>query len=205
MENFQDLMRLINSRENAAWEWLYDQYGSKFYAYGVQRWGFSEDEAWEVVYRTLETLVQKIGSYTFQTQGEFERFIYRVLINFLKKQFRSKSYKESHQTVYVDFNGNEVNNSTEQLLNPNLLKDYSASEEFEHPDLVRMKLVLESFDPLDKDLLLLRAQNYSYEEIGQFLQIEYSHLKVRHHRAKKRLMEALTETSKNDYHGKKEG
>ena len=204
MENFQNLIELIASREKAGWERLYEQYGSKFYAYAIQRWGLSEDEAWEVVYKTLETLVLKIGNYTFQTQGDFDRFIYRVLINFLKKQFRSKKFRESQQTVYMDFNGEQVHSMAKGFLNPDLLQDYYTSEQFEHPDLVRLKSILESFDPLDKDLLLLRAQNYSYEEIAQLLQIDNNHLKVRHHRAKKRLMDALNETSKNNYHGKEE-
>lgn len=204
MENFRDILGLIARREKSGWERLYDEYGSKFYDFAVQRWELSEDEAWEVVYRTLETLVEKVSNYTFQTQEDFDRFIYRVLINYLKKQFRSKKFREAQYTVYVDFNGEYIHSLNNGSLSHQFFQDYYATEEIERPALMHLKSILEGFDPLDKDLLLLRAQNYSYEEIAQLLQIDNNQLKVRHHRAKKRLMDAMSETSKNYIHGKEE-
>lgn len=185
MENFQDLIKLITARKKVGWETLYNQYGSKFYDYSIQRWNLNEDEAWDVVYQTLETVVNKISRYNFKSQEDFDKFIYRVLINFLKKKFRSKRFQEGRQTVYVDFNGEQIRKSENSIISSIEVQEYYANEASENQTLVQLKSILENFEPLERDLLLLRAQNYSYEEIGEMLQIDNVHLKVKHHRVKK--------------------
>ncbi len=194
MESYTEIIRLLKSKSPSGAEKLYEQYGRSFYSYCIQKWQLSEDEAWEVVYKTLETLVLKIENYDLSSQVQFERFIYKVLINFLRQQYRSKKFKESKEIVYVDFNKENGSNEFTRFLNNASVQAYFNTETGEHPALQHMNTILANFEQIDRDLLLLRAQNYSYEEIGALLQIDNNQLKVRHHRAKKKLIQQLNQT-----------
>lgn len=201
MESYTEIIRLINSQEKLGLERLYDEYGKPFYSYCIKNWSLNEDEAWEVVYRTLETIVLKISNYKFSTQKDFEGFIYTVLINFLRQYYRSQKLKEQASIVYVDFSADH--GTQEQLFeyfNADSINAYY-SETTENPDLLRLNNALEQLDQDEKDLLLLRAQNYSYEEIAGLLKIENNQLKVKHHRARKKLISILSNVTIVD-HGK---
>lgn len=196
MESYKEIIELLNGQHPSGLAKLYQGYGRAFYSYCIQKWNLSEDEAWEVVYRTLETLVLKIGNYDLLTQTDFDRFVYRVLINFLRQQYRSKKQKEAGQVVYVDFSAESGSNEGfANYLNRDALHSYYDQGGSEHPQLTSLKNALESMEQTDKDLLLLRAQNYSYDEIAKLLGIDNNQLKVKHHRAKKKLIEILNEQS----------
>ncbi len=60
-----------------------------------------------------------------------------------------------------------------------------------HEKLELLTKVLDMLEQSDKDLLLLRAQNFSYEEIAKLLGIENNQLKVKHHRAKGKLLKLI--------------
>lgn len=201
MESYLEIIQLINTQGKLGLEKLYDKYGSRFYSYCRRNWALNEDEAWEVVYKTLETLILKISNYKFASQADFERFIYKVLINYLRQQYRSKKLKEKDSIVYVDFNA-ETGTSSQlaEYFNTDALNAYY-SEETENPDLIKLNKALDEMEPIERDLLLLRAQNYSYDEIADLLKIENNQLKVKHHRARKKLVEILNNETIID-HGK---
>lgn len=201
MESYLEIIQLINAQDKLGLEKLYNKYGSKFYSYCLRNWALSEDEAWEVIYRTLETLILKISNYKFATQADFERFIYKVLINYLRQQYRSKKLKEKDSIVYVDFNAETgASSQLAEYFNADALNAYY-SEETENPDLLRLNKALDEIEQISKDLLLLRAQNYSYDEIAELLKIDNNQLKVKHHRARKKLLEILNNETIID-HGK---
>jgi len=191
MESYLEIIQLINAQNKIGLEKLYDQYGSKFYSYCVRNWALNEDEAWDVVYKTLETLVLKISNYKFGTQVDFERFIYKVLINYLKQQYRSKKLRERDRIVYVDFNDEAGTfGQLTEYFNADVMHAYH-SDEIENPELVKLNQALDDLEQVDKNLLLLRAQNYSYDEIAELLKIDNNQLKVKHHRARKKLLQIL--------------
>ena len=73
--------------------------------------------------------------------------------------------------------------------------DYYQSESVE-PEIMRtLNHALSQLAPADKDLLLLKAQNYTYDEIAEILGVENNQLKVKHHRAKQKLIKLLNEAS----------
>ena len=57
---YLEIISLIDKKDRKGWENLYLLYGKKFYGFAVDNWRFSEDEAWEVVYETLQTIILKI-------------------------------------------------------------------------------------------------------------------------------------------------
>lgn len=190
MEKFLEISELVKKKDRKALELLYERYGKKFYSYSVNRWNLGEDEGWDVVYKTLETLVVKLSNYTFPTQQDFDRFIFRVLINFLRQYYRA-SQRRARDIEFVDIDGVDSAKTFEKYLSASAIRDYYETESLDNPILNNLTNALERLDEKDRDLLLLRAQNFSYEEIADLLSIEDAQLKVTHHRAKKKLIEIL--------------
>jgi RNA polymerase sigma-70 factor (ECF subfamily) len=200
MGNYQDILDLIAKNDPNGLTALYKEYGSKFYSYSVQRWHLTEDEAWEVVYQTLETLVLKLSNYQFESKIHFDNFLYKVLLNFIRQYFRKSRNSIEHGILYVDMNEEEAINSTiSKQINKSTLVDYYRSETVENPTLIALNQSLNKLDPMEKDLLLLRAQNYTYDEIAKLLRVENNQLKVKHLRAKKKLINYINELKINNH------
>ena len=195
MESFVEIAELVKKKDPQALKVLYENYGKKFYSFCLFRWRLSEDEGWDVVYKTLETLVLKLSYYSFESQKDFERFIFRVLINFLRQHYRASQAKEK-DLEFVDIDGADSTKVLERYISVSAVKDYYRTEAVDNPALIQLTAALEKLDETDRDLLLLRAQDFSYVEIAEMLKIEDAQLKVRHHRAKKKLIEMLASTPK---------
>jgi RNA polymerase sigma-70 factor (ECF subfamily) len=187
-------MQLIINQDPKGLEELYDTYGKKFYTYCVRNWHLSEDEAWEVIYKTLETLILKLSHYEFVSKQHFDNFLYKVLTNFIRQYFRKNRSHTEQEIEYVDLtNSEETSKEVTQHINQLSFTDYYKSEFIDSPELLNLNEALDKLEPIDKDILLLRAQNYTYDEISIFLGIENKQLKVTHHRAKKKLIDKLIE------------
>ncbi|GAB2972360.1 hypothetical protein GCM10027049_02600 [Mucilaginibacter puniceus] len=192
MIDYKDIMQLIINQDPKGLEELYDTYGKKFYTYCARNWHLSEDDSWEVIYKTLETLILKLSHYEFESKQHFDNFLYKVLTNFLRQYFRKNRSQSEHEIEYVDLTNSEENTKEIiQHINQVSFADYYRSEYIDSPELLHLNEALDQLDPVDKDILLLRAQNYTYEEISDFLGIENKQLKVTHHRAKKKLIDKL--------------
>jgi RNA polymerase sigma factor (sigma-70 family) len=188
---YQKIISQIREKNPAGLESLYETYGAKFYGYCLNKWSLSEDAAWEVVYRTLETVILKGAAYDFESEQHFNNFLFKVLINFLRQVYR-KNQASKYNLEFVDLNDEEtLPRAVINQISRNAFEEYYKIEATDSPLLLALKEALETFDPVDRDLLLLRAQNYSYEEIAQLLSIENNQLKVKHHRAKQKLVNLL--------------
>jgi RNA polymerase sigma-70 factor (ECF subfamily) len=191
---YQNILRLIGNKDPKGLEELYQAYGSRFYAYAVQRWHLTEDEAWDVVYKTLEMLVLKLSNYQFQSQALFEGFLFKVLVNFLRQHFRSKRSNHHAEIDFVDLNNErELPYQISKQISKSAFYDYYKTETVENPVLVILNEALSKLEPHEKDILLLRAQNYSYDEIAGLLGIDNNQLKVKHYRAKQKLLNLINE------------
>jgi len=191
---YTEILNLLKSQQQSGLEQLYENYGKKFYNYCIRQWSLTEDDAWEIIYKTLETLVLKLSNYEFESQAHFDNFLFKVLINFVRQYFRSRRHQEDYEMVLLDFQEEDHLSSTvTKLLNEQSFKDYYALEIVDNTAILALKDALTKIDEQEKDILLLRAQNYSYDEIAKFLGIENNQLKVKYHRAKKKLIQILIE------------
>ena len=188
--DYKEIIELIREKNKAGIEALFNDYASKLYQYAVQKWQFSEDDAWEMVYKTMHTLLLKLPGYEVESEHHFSNLIFKIFKNNLRQCYRDKRSKEKLEFVSVEKLDNEpdVNFAIEQ----NVFEDYYKNETVENPLFVAMKVALENLSPEEKDLLLLKAQNYSYDEIAKMLGIENNQLKVKHHRAKKKLIDLMS-------------
>jgi RNA polymerase sigma factor (sigma-70 family) len=187
--DFQTILTLIKQKDRKGPEVLYHRYGKPFLHFAMHRWNLQEDEAWAPVYKTLETIVLKVGNYAFNTQAEFDGFVFKVFVNFLKQQYRTSRQKQLSELQFVDFDKElELPGYIREELVNKALAEYYSDEMVDNPKLKALRSALDEIEPQDRDILLLRAQNYTYDEVAEFLQIENKQLKVRHHRAKKKLI-----------------
>lgn len=201
--DYKQILELIKSKEPKGYEALYLLYANKLFGYAVNKWLFSEDDAMNVVYQTLETLVLKISNYEFESKAHFENFIYKVFTNFLRQQFRQNRKKQQEisfatlSEIELDSQGESHDfYKIEPSFSVNAFDEYYQTEASDNPKLILLEMALEKLDKSDKEILLLRAQNFSYDEIAAMLGIENNQLKVKHHRAKSRLLKILEQNNK---------
>jgi len=196
MIKYTEIIERIKGKDPASMEMLYETYGRHFYTYCIQKWECDEDNAWDIVYRTLETLVLKLDRYEFISQAKFDGFLFRVLMNYIRKSFRSVRVQHGLLLEPVDFNEEELPREVDEQLAREAFDQYYRDEEIENPAILELNDALAKMDTEDRDILLLRAQNYSYEEVGRFLGIDDENLKVKYYRAKKKLIHLMTEKQK---------
>lgn len=202
--DYKEILERIRNKDKSGLEALYNQYGQKFYAYAVKKWRLNEDESWEVVYQTLDTLILKLSGYSFESEQHFQNFIFKVFTNYLRQKFRSNRNRQL-QSVEEPLNidsYSELGNADEPINeipffedNNRPFEEYYTTGLIENPKLIALKKVLTELTETERDILLLRAQNYSYDEISTMLKIENKQLKVKHHRTKAKLIQLLNKTS----------
>lgn len=196
MLKYTEIIKLIEKKGGEAIVILYDTYGQKFYNYCIRVWDCDEEAAWDIVYRTLETLVLKLDLYKFSTQEKFEGFLFTVLTNYIRKYFRLARVKNGVQFDVTDFNDESLPREIDEQISVEALNKYYELEQIEDPVIIHLRECLETLDGEDQDILLLRAQGYPYEEIELFLNIKDPNLKVKHLRAKNKLIRLMTEKQK---------
>jgi RNA polymerase sigma factor (sigma-70 family) len=157
---------------------LYDNYGRKLYAYALSKWKLNEDEAWELIYKTLYKILDVIDRYRFEDEKKFAGFIFQSFVNNLRNYYHEKKKKPEQAELNETraYAGNEENDDS--VDEPNEL----------------MKLLKEEMERLEdwqRILLLMRAQDYSYEEIAKFVSKPADQLKVYYLRLKKKLTDKI--------------
>lgn len=197
---FQEIINLIDEKNPKGWENLFLQYGQKFYGFAIVNWKFSEDEAWDIIHQTLETIILKIGEYEIKSQAHFDNLLFKIFTNFLRQYYRKKKrIEEDFQLIPLKEMELSISDSEDEfnlteatiLFDKEFFKEYYESEETDNPKLKELEFALDKLDPLEKDLLLLKANGFTYDQIAEMLQIENNQLKVKHHRAKQKLIKLL--------------
>jgi RNA polymerase sigma factor (sigma-70 family) len=151
---------------------LYERYGKKLYGYAVKNWKVSEDEAWELVYKTLYKVMQVIDRYTFEDEQKFNGFLFKIFINYLRNHYRD--HKKDPETT-------ELMEKHEKMSS-----DRAEGEPTKASPLMEcLQKVLQALDDWQRVLLLMRAQDHPYEAIAPFVGKPAGQLKVYHLRLKK--------------------
>ncbi|HRG37051.1 MAG TPA: sigma-70 family RNA polymerase sigma factor [Bacteroidia bacterium] len=170
-----EIVSKIKSKDNDAIALLYNRYGKKLYGYAIVKWKLNEDEAWELVYKTFYKVIQVIDEYKFENEDKFIGFVFKIYLNYLRNHYRDTKDKkletveltEIHELVIVD--KNEKKN--DQVKRSPLLEC--------------LQKVLQHMEDWQRIILLMRAQDYAYEEIAKYVDKPVEQLKVYHMRLKK--------------------
>jgi RNA polymerase sigma-70 factor (ECF subfamily) len=199
---YTDILSSISERSSLGIEALYRQYANQLRGYAMTQWQLDEDSVWDVIYQTLEALVLKLPNYQFNNQIEFDRLVFKFFLNFLRQYYRKKQKEKEIEWLPINDIISEKNSGDFSPSDVNLentlvetITDFYESDELRSPNLDKLERCLEQMDSLDRDLLLLRAREYTYEQIAQLLQIENNQLNVKHLRAKQKLVKLFNQLS----------
>lgn len=181
-----ELIKHIRRKDEQAITALYNSYGKKLYGFAVSRWHLNEDEAWELVYKTLYKIIEVIDQYTFETESKFNGFIFRVFINNLKNHYQAKKIRKVETVELEEKHGSIA--PTEKT---------TMEGQKESPHMKCLKAILAGFDDWKRVLLLMKAQDFSYEDIARYVNKPSDQLKVYYMRAKQVLVEKINECVNN--------
>jgi|ERR1051326_4086316 RNA polymerase sigma-70 factor (ECF subfamily) len=154
---------------------LYERYGKKLYAYAVSRWKVSEDEAWELVYKTLYKVMSVIDKYEFEDESKLSGLLFKIFINYLRNHYRDTKNKRIDTTML-----------TEQHEKMDFERQENKDEPLKkNPVMECLQKVLNALEGWQRIVLLMRAQDHPYEEIAPYVDKPAKQLKVYHLRLKK--------------------
>lgn len=188
-----EIVQLIKENPRKGLQELFETYSNKLFSYCVSNWDFSEDEGWDLIYLTFETILDLIKGYDFESKKHFENFLFKVFKNNLRQLYRKqKALSEHIQFVPLELEGIEMEG--EKMFG----QMYDENPKITSPQIELLNQALEKMNDSDRELLLLRGQNFSYEQIASFLGIEDNQLKVKAHRAKKKLVELMIKLQNNE-------
>lgn len=179
----RELNHTITSKDKAAVASLYNQYGKKLYGYAVSKWHFTEDEAWDMVYKTLYKVIEVVDKYTFENESKFAGFVFKIFMNNLRMHYRDTKNKKLDTVELSDQQMNRVSGTSKA----------SETNTGPNPQLAILQEELEKLEDWQRILLLMRAQNMSYAAIAVYANKPEEQLKVYYMRLKKMIADKIEE------------
>jgi RNA polymerase sigma-70 factor (ECF subfamily) len=159
---------------------LYERYGKRLHRYAQFNWKLSEDEAWDVVYKTLYKVLESTSSYSFDSEKKFGSFVFKVFVNYLRQNYRDTKKLKEHLSV-ANYETTEISPVVEE------------EEENNSEKMSLLKSELEKFEDWERILLLLRSQNMPYGEIAKYVNKPEEQLKVYYQRLKTTLAKRMND------------
>lgn len=165
---------------------IYNRYGKKLYSYAIKTWKISEDDAWNLIYKTLYKVIETHTNYTFETEDKFASFIFRVFINHLRNDYRDKK-------------NNAVEVTTTDLANTHFHAAadsagiHAATEVAPNEKLTVLNEELDQMEDWQRMLLLMRSEGMAYSEIARYIDKPENQLKVYYQRLKEHITKKLHE------------
>lgn len=178
----QETYKLVHlSRQELLGE-TYNRYGKKLYSYAVKSWTLNEDEAWNLIYKTLYKIVDTHENYAFGSEEKFASFVFRIFINYLRNHYRDEKRKANdHQTVRIELSA--LKHSTTAVM----------TETAVNPKLAVLNEELDKMEDWQRILLLMRSEGMAYSEIAKYVDKPENQLKVYYQRLKEHITKKLHE------------
>ncbi|HYQ58530.1 MAG TPA: sigma-70 family RNA polymerase sigma factor [Draconibacterium sp.] len=196
--DYLKIIESIKSKEKKALESLYVHYGAKLFSFSQTNWGVSEDDSWDLVYKTLFKVVEVVDRYSFDSEKHFQNWIFKIFKNELYQYYRKTGNQTSFKNFVsldtikierIDFD-EELQSLLEKtdFLNNVTIESYLNQEETSSPTIIALEEALDEITDFEKHLLLLRVQGFTYKEVASFLEVENKDLKIKFLRAKKKVL-----------------
>lgn len=180
---------------------FFERYAQVLYGYACQAWNIDEDSAWDLIYKVLFKVTERINEYEFKSETQFKNFIYTLfkneLINWYKRnnRFEERLKLVQFDDLLMDVAQTDPQLSTEREVNTNSFKrameSYWSNTETENPLMKSLTELIEKLDDWERILVRQRAMGYSYREISAFVDKPEEQLKVYYARLKKKIKNQL--------------
>jgi RNA polymerase sigma-70 factor (ECF subfamily) len=180
----EETYKIIGRKGKEGISLLYERYGKRLYSYAVFNWKLTEDESWDIVYKTLYKVIETSPRYEFESEKKFGSFVFKVFVNYLRQYYRdTKRTKE-----YL-----EVTSIEETFLPPGTLESKEDPKESNSEKMNLLKQELEQLEDWERMLLLLRSQDMPYSEIAKYVDKPAEQLKVYYQRLKTTVTKRINE------------
>ncbi len=171
------LLERCQAGDRAAWDALVDAYWQRLYAYAL-RATRNPELAQDLVQETFLRIVQRLGSY--DDQGKFEAWLFRILVNLVRDHGRSQSRRPMQSTMH-DKHGESTGDMTDEMPG-NQAMPHEPVELGE--DLVRLKAAMERLPDGDREIIMLRHfGDVPFKEIAHIFGCPIGTVLARAHRA----------------------
>jgi RNA polymerase sigma-70 factor (ECF subfamily) len=147
------------------------------YSYAVCTWKLEQDDAWNLIYKTLEKVRDSYQNYRFENEGKFASFIFRVFINNLRNHYRANK-RIPVSLALTDNDGADV-------------PDTETEPQPVNPRMAALNEELEKMEDWQRMLLLMRSEGWSYANIAKYVDRPENQLKVYYQRLKEQLSKRL--------------
>ncbi len=171
---------LLKSDREQGIKILFELYAQKLFRYATKNWKVAEDDAWDLIYKTIYKVADSVTNYEFKSEQAFASFIFKILINNMKDHLRRQKKMGENQT--------------EIPLHDNMANAEPGNEVTGVPNrpLEILNQELEKLEDWQRILLLMRSQDIAYSEISKYVNKPENQLKTYYARLKKQLMERVT-------------
>jgi RNA polymerase sigma factor (sigma-70 family) len=174
--------KLIKLSRNEFIAETYNRYGKKLYSYAIHTWNLGEDEAWDLIYKTLYKVIDSYKKYEFETEEKFASFIFKIFINYLRNHYRDTK-KAAENFPVTDIDSIELQNKAQPVV----------TEVAENIKLKALNEELEKMEDWQRMLLLMRSEGRAYSEIAKYIDKPENQLKVYYQRLKDQITKKLNE------------
>ena len=182
----KETYKLLKRKRRKGLELFYERYAKRLFDYARNNWHCDEDTAWDLIYKTFDSIIENIEKYNFESEEKFGSFVLTAFLNRMRNHLRDS--KKNIETVSVEENAESSNMPIEE------------EEKKDSSLMLNLKEKLQKLEDWERTLLLLRAQQMPYSEIARYVDKPEKQLKVYYQRLKNRLEKEINE-KKEEHNG----
>lgn len=165
------------SGDNAAWREVVERYGARVFAMAASRCRDPE-AAEEVTQSVFATVAIKLGGGSYSERGRFEAWLFRVTMN----RLRDLARRARHRPVNAGTDGFDARPAPEA----------GPSRGVDEQALHGLRVAMGCLSDADREVIELRHHGgLSFKQMAEVLDEPMGTLLARHHRALRKLREAL--------------
>jgi RNA polymerase sigma-70 factor (ECF subfamily) len=171
-----ELLVRCQAGDKAAWDALVDAYWQRLFGYALRATS-NPELAQDLVQETFLRIVQRLGSY--DDQGKFEAWLFRILVNLVRDHGRSLSRHPTQSTV-IESDGQRVE-MTDEIAGKGPKPDEPIHQ---REDVDALQAALRKLSETDRQILLLRHfADMPFKDIARTLNCPIGTVLARAHRA----------------------
>ncbi|HXC06127.1 MAG TPA: sigma-70 family RNA polymerase sigma factor [Bacteroidia bacterium] len=158
----------------------YELYAPKLFAYATRKWKTPEDDAWDLVYKSIYKVADVVEQYSFTSEEAFAGFLFKVFMNHLRDHVRKEKKQAESMTSVPLTDSMQFSDAA------------PAPETKPNRSLNILQTELDKLEDWQRILLLMRSQDIAYSEIARYVDKPENQLKSYYARLKKQLMEKVS-------------
>lgn len=171
------LLRLAAAGDGTAWVRIVERYGRRVFALAQSRCR-NCDVAEEITQSVFVTVAEKVGAGEYTECGRFEQWLFRVAMNRVRDHIRRVKRRGSV--------------GDEATLSAIASQERDAVEQDMSRELAMLRRAMDALSDQDREIVELRHHGgLSFKQISDVLEEPLGTLLARHHRALKKLREAI--------------